>query len=345
MNGIRGSLLYLLLAAVPVFAQPPPSREPPSFVPGLDAPWQPPRTDLDDRPNVAPRGYAFYGRVDYLLWWTEKDRNVAPSATSGAAGTTTTAFGEGTNFGALVHSGTQGILGYWLDPQQTYGVEAGGFWLSNRYPGWRGGIDGVGVHNQLASHLWGAEADARCEILRRTYLHLDILGGFRHLSLDESLSIAERDAADGVISSDRFGTRNRFFGGELGLDMDIHSGPWSLDLYGKAALGADCTRVNANGTTLVAGQAHLGGLVVSAAHSGHWDRDVFAVVPEFGINGAFELMSNLRITAGYAFLYLSDAARPAEQADALRRAGQAAFPAKTSDFWAQGLTVGLEFRF
>jgi hypothetical protein len=322
-NGILGALLVLGFATSMAQAQALAVLGPPTFEPDPDIPWQPPRTELDDRPNLAPKGYAAYGQVDYLLWWTAKDGPVD----------------------TLFRQGTEGTLGLWLDSQQHFGAEIGGLWLDTRYAGSRGEAGAVGVHNDLTSRLWGAEVDGRCELLRGTYTHLDLLGGFRHLSLDETLSIAERDFISEAVTSDRFGTRNRFYGGQLGLEGEAHYGSWSVDVFGKVALGGNWATATVNGTTVVGGHATAGGRLASQAAVGRFTSDEFAAVPEVGVHFAYELTNNIRFTAGYGFLYFSDVARPVEQIDLLQRNTRSSLPTTSSDFWGQGISVGLEFRF
>jgi hypothetical protein len=323
-NGFLASVPLLFLLALPASAQ----TEPPSFVPGLDAPWEPPRTDLDERPNIGPRGYPTYGRVDYLLWWTEKDRPV-PTLTADPAAV---------DFGPLVCNGPRLVLGRWLDEQQHVGLEAAGFWTWERSPT----EGGPAVGAQFVSRLWGAEAQLRGLVYRGTWANADLLGGFRFLSLDEGLSMTEQ--RPDATTSDRFGTRNRFYGGQLGAEVELHHGKWFADIWGKAALGADCETASINGTTLAAGRALPGGVLESAAAAGRQHRTAFAVLPELGINTGYALTNTIRLTAGYTFFYLSDAARPGDQVPGLLTAPRPP-PVHGGAFWGQAVSVGVEFRF
>jgi hypothetical protein len=307
--------------------------------------WQPPQTDLDCRPNVCPAGYKFYGEVDYILWWSEKDRPIPPlipgTVPSGAV-----TLPEMNNFGALTRNGVQGDLGVWLNPQQSCGLEAGGFWVDNRSPGNHGQVDDLGVRSQFHNELWGTLAQLRVEVYRGTWAHLDALTGFRHLSLDEALAIAERDSAADVVTSDRLGTHNRFYGGRLGAEMVFHYDKCFVDIWGAAALGVNDETIDVNGTTTTNGQAVQGGILTPPAVDGQHHRDQFAVVPEVGINIGYELTQHFRVRAGYSFLYLSEAARPGSQADVLlHSATSSVFPFQSGDFWVQGLNLGFEFRF
>jgi hypothetical protein len=274
-NGLLGALTLLCLFAAPAHAQTP---SPAAL--NLEAPWQPSAAEPDDRPNVGPRGYPIYGTADYLLWWTEKDRPVTA------------------DFGALLRNGERTVLGYWLNQQQTCGLEIGGFWMLDRFPSEGDSRD--------ISRLWGGEAQLRQQIFGGTWGHVDLLGGARFLSLDEALGSTEL----------AIGTHNRFYGGQLGAEGEWHRGKFSVDLWGKAALGVDDETIHVAAERL--------------------NRDAFAVVPEAGCDVGYQLTNNIRLRVGYTFFYLSDAARPGDQVPLA--------PARGA-FWGQGLNVGLEFRF
>jgi hypothetical protein len=83
------------------------------------------------------------------------------------------------------------------------------------------------------------------------------------------------------------------------------------------------------------------------------------VIPEARLQVGYDVTRRLRATVGYDFLYVSDVLRPGNQIDANVNANQSglfgtgtiqspALPApllQRSDYWAQGITFGLEFRF
>jgi hypothetical protein len=85
-------------------------------------------------------------------------------------------------------------------------------------------------------------------------------------------------------------------------------------------------------------------------------RDTFTVVPELGLNIGYQLTNHIRAFVGYNFLYWSSVVRPGDQIDPrvntnlipppISTAGPAvpAFAFHGSDFWAQGITLGVEFR-
>jgi hypothetical protein len=83
---------------------------------------------------------------------------------------------------------------------------------------------------------------------------------------------------------------------------------------------------------------------------------MFAVAPEATISVGYQICENVRAYVGYNFLYISDVARPANQIDRAVNTSflpppsptlpvRPAFVFKGTDFWAQGINFGLEFRY
>ena len=54
-------------------------------------------------------------------------------------------------------------------------------------PAWRNGTATL----KMPTQLWGAEANLRRELCRTTCMHLDLIGGFRYLDLDEGLELTD----------------------------------------------------------------------------------------------------------------------------------------------------------
>jgi hypothetical protein len=224
------------------------------------------------------------------------------------------------------------------------------------------------------SSLWGAEIDLRCCLCEGCYGRLDFLAGPRYLQLDEGLHIHEsllglagagEFAGSHIDVIDRFDTRNQFYGGQAGLDYRLTRGPWSIDLLGKLALGDSHEVVNIHGSQRIvsptgAVSTFNGGLLALSSNIGQFSRDRFAVVPEVGVNLGWQVTDWCRLVVGYNFLYWSSVARPGDQID--RVLNEAFIPnapppdhpsslarptgmVKGTDFWAQGVNFGLEFRY
>src|SRR5437764_1062723 len=73
----------------------------------------------------------------------------------------------------------------------------------------------VAIH--ASSRLWGAEANLRTNLCRDCCYRVDLIGGFRFLSLEERLNISETEVplAPGSFEfsslTDSFSTQNRFY--------------------------------------------------------------------------------------------------------------------------------------
>jgi hypothetical protein len=198
---------------------------------------------------------------------------------------------------------------------------------------------------------------------------VDFLIGYRYLHFAEGLQIQENltsldPQAFGVNLriNDRFATRNDFNGGLLGLDTEWTRGPWSLQIFGKLGLGNLRREVDINGSTVItapgaAPMAYAGGLLALPSNSGMFSSDHFVVMPELGLTGGWQITPKLRATIGYSVLWLSDLVRPGDQIDRTVNSNQLPpplpasgpvrpiFTLRESDFWVQGIRVGLEFRY
>jgi hypothetical protein len=228
------------------------------------------------------------------------------------------------------------------------------------------------------TRMWGTEGNLRYPLLCGCNYKVDLLGGFRFLDLEESLNIHESltflvsNAALGVTAGDNiqvldgFGTINHFYGGQVGADFEYRRGRWLFGVTPKLALGDMHEVVNINGRTIfrpAAGGVTTvnGGLLAAPTNIGHHTGDSFAVVPEVGLKIGYQVTDHMKVFAGYDFLYLSDVVRPADQVDLRVNTTQIprlvgtmptlvgpARPAvlfNRTDFWAQGLMVGLEFNY
>ncbi len=232
----------------------------------------------------------------------------------------------------------------------------------------------VSVDNR--SNLWGIEANQRCNLLCCCDRRIDLFGGFRYLDLDESINIVEDINGLGTAPApftnqralvfDRFATHNSFYGGQLGLDSEFRRGRWFLDVKGKLGIGVTDSKVtidggqtfvNADGTR----RQVQGGLLALSSNIGKYHKDHFSFVPEVGMNLGYQVNDNIRVFGGYNVLYWTGVLRPGDQIDraldvtripnfpvagtALGGEPRPAPTFKASDFWAHGITVGVEFRY
>ena len=216
------------------------------------------------------------------------------------------------------------------------------------------------------SSFWGYETNLRSNVCCCPHCYTDFILGFRALGLDENLNINEqltvlRSPGGSFVLNDQFNARNRFYGGQIGTVTQYQYGNWSFDFLTKIGLGATHQTVNINGSTTindpVNGQSqNVGGLLAQRSNIGRFSRDMFGVVPEVGLNIGYQLTDHCRCYLGYNIIYWSNVVRPGNQIDPVVNTAQLppaqpggparpAFSFRGSDFWAQGINVGLEFRY
>jgi len=219
------------------------------------------------------------------------------------------------------------------------------------------------------SNFWGIEANWRKNLYRDGNRRWDLLCGGRFLELREGLHIADYTRAlastDYAITQDNFDTQNQFWGGQLGLLWECQHGPWSIAARAKVALGVSYRSSSINGYTLnqTAGGAVVtpGGLLALPSNSGRTQDYPFAVVPEVGVTLGYQATEGLRFYVGYNCIFWSKVYRPGDQVDRTINTAQVpnnpqpGAPATTvnrpiplrqgTQFWAQGLTFGMEYKY
>jgi hypothetical protein len=231
-----------------------------------------------------------------------------------------------------------------------------------------------------STELWGAELNAFLPVCGQPGLLFGFLGGFRYLNLEESLNLDQTTIipaapigsfngsptisplGETIRLNDDFETRNNFYGAQVGTQTVFRYGALAVTALTKVALGTMHEVVTINGiSTLerpgVATQSALGGVLALPSNIGNYGHYEFAVVPEGALTVSYQLTANIAATAGYTFLYASSVVRPGAQIDravnpsvlpvggvGMGLAGadtRPVFQFNSSDFWAQGLTLGL----
>ena len=201
---------------------------------------------------------------------------------------------------------------------------------------------------------------------RQAGRRLDFLLGYRYVGLTESLTISEQLATsqNGVDSTfslfDDFDVENDFHGAEVGLAFEKYRGQWSLELLGRVAIGNNhqVVAINGNTTTTTNGVSFSdpGGILALESNIGTYSDDAFAVIPEIGATLGYKIGPNLRFMVGYTFFYWNSVVRPGEQIDltlnpdlfppvqATTGPQRPAFTLADTDFWAQAISLGLDYR-
>jgi hypothetical protein len=224
-----------------------------------------------------------------------------------------------------------------------------------------------------SGRLFGAEVNFIVNLCCKPTGRIDLLLGYRYLSLDDRFGISENSvaAADvpvigGRITSvlDRIDASNRYNGGQVGLRGEWRC--WDRLIakgFAKVAFGATDETVGIFGatTSIAPGAVPMffpGGFLALPSNIGSTTNEQFAIVPEVGLSLSYQVLDNLRLTAGYSFLYWSNVVRSGDQvnrninvlevpsltgtASPVLRGGPAI---RCTDFWAHGISAGLEVRY
>jgi hypothetical protein len=251
------------------------------------------------------------------------------------------------------------------------------------FPG-GGTFGGYAGSDTILSHsqLWGGEFNMAFNLVRADRWTIDLIAGFRYADLMEDISLIGTSANlvpaanfggvaflnnfyDGVVTStDSWRTRSQFYGGQVGFKSDIAFGQFFINVDTQVALGATHQSLDINGSSTLAtaaGQTQsIGGTLATQNNIGSYSRNLFSVIPELEVKLGYNFTERLRGFVGYDLLYWTNVARAGEQIDRTVDLRQVptipaydptlrnTLPApqiRSSNFTAQGITFGFEFKF
>jgi hypothetical protein len=227
--------------------------------------------------------------------------------------------------------------------------------------------------------LWGAELNGLFTYCRRPGLEFVLLAGFRYADLRESLH-SQNTTTDLLFDNvtvlhDSFDTSNQFYGGQIGSRLTVQYDRLSLDITGKIALGLTRQSIDIQGDITQLGPNPLvppglgtfpGGVFAQSSSIGQRNStqftDPFTVLPSLELKLAYQVTQRIRAFVGYDIMYWNQVLRPGSQINHNVNLSQNAVldpngagilvgPAQPSplfirsDFWAQGINVGVEFRY
>jgi hypothetical protein len=229
-----------------------------------------------------------------------------------------------------------------------------------------------------SSSVWGAELYLRRELFGGpgetswSAPRVDWLAGARFLQFRERLSIDTTSTAlagnatltPGTVTrvADAFDTENYALVGELGAVAQWQWGGLFLDVTGKLGFAGNHQVVEINGATRteVPGSSPTstqGGFLTQQTNISRHAGGTFSFIPEIGLQLSYAITPNIRLSAGYTFLYWTDVLRPGDQIDTVINASQlnggsltgdrrpAVLGMRSSDLWLQGITLGVEWRY
>ncbi len=221
--------------------------------------------------------------------------------------------------------------------------------------------------------LWGFEANARFRTTSIFGDRCDFLVGFRHLQFDEGLLAFSTGTflptvpvfgGTRLAAFDAIGVHNRFYALQGGLSCDYRWCSWYLNVTTKVAMGVMNEQVNIQGGSSITTAAgvttlHGGGVLAQPTNIGKHTSDKFAIMPEVTVNLGYQVTEQFRAFIGYNFFWITSVARPGDQIDVVDNRAVRILSSydptvvtarpynlfQTEHFWAQGLNLGLEFRY
>lgn len=235
------------------------------------------------------------------------------------------------------------------------------------YPGIITGDIGI----RTTSNLLGADLFLRKSVVQTCRTRIDVLAGYQYSQLGEQLGILENGVlidpggvdpvGTTIQSSESFEVENQFHGCQLGMLLETQFERWTVNVLGKVGLGGmreSATVSGSSTTTFPGGQPVVtdkGRLLALPTNEGQYNRDVFAFVPELGVNFSYRVNCHLDVGVGYSLIYWSDVIQAGSQIDPgvnppqitgpLIGAARPTFPFSTSDFWVQGASCSLSWHY
>ena len=221
----------------------------------------------------------------------------------------------------------------------------------------------IGIRKNLC-----CSADACSQNSRR----LDGYLGYRYFRVDEGIRISERLESISLTGPtvlgttidlfDDFQTKNEFHGATIGVIGAMQRGRWTTELMSRVAFGNLSREAIINGATTttvptLAPVTNPGGLLAQSTNIGVYEDDDFAVLPELQLNLSYAVKRNMRLTAGYSFMYLGDVVRPGDIIDRslngqlldptlpVTGPSRPSFVWNDSSMWLMGLNLGVEVNF
>jgi hypothetical protein len=237
------------------------------------------------------------------------------------------------------------------------------------------GVLAGAVSVDVQTRLWGAQLNLRSPcIVSQPWgswcKDVDLLGGVRYVNLEDQIAIRENlitlvdvgetPAGTNFRILDLFQTKNEFYGGQIGFDMRLRRGAWSIGVREVIALGVTQQEVGISGFTIEdqpepPPTRRAGGLLTQVTNIGSYSRSQFSIVNELGVTLGYQATCCTRLFVGYQGLYWTNVARADQQIDRVVNrqllgggTGEGTRPRfvfRERDFWAHGLTVGVEITY
>jgi hypothetical protein len=220
------------------------------------------------------------------------------------------------------------------------------------------------IHIAANSDIVGNDLYGRFLLCRDHDSRLDFITGWHYSRIKDAVAIRTRSTiteVGGTIPQgtefntfDEFEAHSEFNGGILGLMWEGNCGCCTTNLMARMSLGNMHEIMRIRGSNriddpLTPPVTDTGGIFTAASNIGEFTRDEFTAVTEVGLTFAYRFRPCTQLTVGYSFLYWSDALNPGHAIDTgvspSGAADRPSFSFRHSDYWAQGINLGLQWQF
>ena len=226
---------------------------------------------------------------------------------------------------------------------------------------------------QSNTNLWGADFNIRRNLYSDENLRMDVTAGYQFMRLHDTVEIGESlsnvsgggyTPGTAIGSLDQFFSTSRFNGLLLASLNEWNYDRLFMQANVKIAIGTNRNDVNIQGHTFIdqVDQFRInreGGVLTGPSNIGQHTENEFSVIPQGSLMFGYQITQQVRIFAGYSFMYWTNVVRAADHINTTVNSSnlpialsqptgtgpaQPAFTFHDSDFWAHGVTIGLDFR-
>ena len=320
---------------------------------------------------VAPEGYGWYGRLDFVHWTATDPKPVGSAFNSytGAPTAPLTPTSEPTERIRIDDPNTDHEMGFrhWIGAHSSDKIafEWGALWVNpssyveqlNSRPASTGAFgvtpaetvriaftnEPVDFANMSwRNRFWGTEVNGRYHALEGPIWYLDTIAGLRYFQYDERLVFEyDRDFAgtSPTIRRERFNTGNHLVGAQLGGDVKLRLFEYvTWETMGRACLMANIQNLDVTGPE--PGQ----GRFTNTSNLGSRSTTDFSPILELTSGLVLELTPAITFQAGYTIMWIGNLLRATEQVDLGRIGGSPVVPMATDDIWIRGFTGSITYR-
>ncbi|RMF37076.1 MAG: hypothetical protein D6753_18260 [Planctomycetota bacterium] len=211
--------------------------------------------------------------------------------------------------------------------------------------------------------MYGSDGSLHLLLARSCDHRVDMLAGYTYNNLKSSIDLRTTRVnsftgdliPDGTIfrSTDLFETENEFNGAHLGILSSVVRNRMTFNTLAKVSFGnmhqwgqiAGSSEQEFGGTVTPGS----GGFFAQPSNIGSFSRNRFAFIPELGINAAYCIRPNVKLSVGYTFMYWSSVALAGEQmssiVDPTQTVSQPSPTNAIGSYWMQGIDLGTTITF